>query len=661
MLGQPSADTFELSGYDEMSSVPGNHPKGFKCGLEIHQQLDTEKKLFCRCPVGLRHDAPDARIVRHMRPTLSELGEYDGTALMEFKTRKEVIYELYGSTTCTYEMDDTPPFEMNRQALDIALEIALMLNCNLVDEIHISRKQYLDGSIPTGFQRTAVVGTEGWIPFKGRRFRIIQVTIEEDACREMSDVGHTITFRTDRLSTPLVEITTYPDAQTPAEAQEANEALARVLRATGRVRRGIGAARQDVNVSIEGGTRVELKGVPKYRSVRRLTEVEAYRQSQLLKLLEILRARGISRETLHGKKTRLDSSDFRMKSEIFREAGTNGLCLKAIKLCGFAGLLNHPTQPGRTFADELAGRVRVIACLDHRPNLVHSDAPEAHGAHPDDWQAIRGALDARPTDAVVTVWGSEADTDTALAEIKIRAIEATRGVPNETRQAFPDGHTDFERILPGPDRMYPDTDSAPTPITRDRIETITARLKPRPWEREEKYLGWGLPLQIARLLSCSPRAAVFESLVQEENLKPAWVAGALVQDLRWLRRRGLATERMPDASLREALVVLSRTEAPRKRSRRVLAALADGRETGGNLLKSMGADLPSAQEIEKAVATMIARRPASSSVTEKERRFLIGSIIEQLGGEANGRLVSRILDEKIAQSPQGHNPSEERF
>ncbi len=114
---------------------------GFRCGLEIHQQLDTKKKLFCNCPVGYVYEEPDAKILRHMRPTLSELGEYDGTALMEFKTRKEVVYHLYRDHTCTYEMDDTPPFPINQEAVDIAIEIALMFNCSIVDEVHVVRKQ----------------------------------------------------------------------------------------------------------------------------------------------------------------------------------------------------------------------------------------------------------------------------------------------------------------------------------------------------------------------------------------------------------------------------------------------------------------------------------------------------------------------------------------
>ena len=135
---------------------------GFKCGVEIHQQLDTRNKLFCHCPVGLVSYHPDAFVLRHMRPTLSEMGEYDGTALMEKKKSKEIVYQILSNNVCTYEMDDTPPFLVNQQALDIGIKLALLFQCKIVDEAHVARKQYLDGSIPTGFQRTILIGTDGW-------------------------------------------------------------------------------------------------------------------------------------------------------------------------------------------------------------------------------------------------------------------------------------------------------------------------------------------------------------------------------------------------------------------------------------------------------------------------------------------------------------------
>ena len=176
---------------------------GLISGLEVHQQLLTREKLFCRCPAGLYTEDHDGEVLRHMRPTLSELGEYDGTALMEFKTKKEIIYLLNHKNVCTYEMDDTPPFLVNQEAVDVGIELCLTMNMDIIDEIHIARKQYLDGSIPTGFQRTAIVGVNGWLPFKGRRLTVTHVSIEEDSCREVKDKGHQITWRTDRLGMPL--------------------------------------------------------------------------------------------------------------------------------------------------------------------------------------------------------------------------------------------------------------------------------------------------------------------------------------------------------------------------------------------------------------------------------------------------------------------------
>ena len=196
---------------------------GFMSGLEVHQQLKTTEKLFCRCPAGVfqKPDQYDAEVVRHMRPTLSELGEYDGTALMEFKTRKNIVYRLRNVTTCTYEVDDTPPFPLNREALQISIEIAHLSKLNIVGEVHITRKQYLDGSIPTGFQRTAIIGVEGEIPLRNKKIRLIQLSLEEDSCREVSDIGHTRIYRTDRLGMPLIETVTYPDMVNPDEVKEA--------------------------------------------------------------------------------------------------------------------------------------------------------------------------------------------------------------------------------------------------------------------------------------------------------------------------------------------------------------------------------------------------------------------------------------------------------
>src|SRR5512134_256742 len=257
---------------------------GLISGLEVHQQLLTEHKLFCRCPAGMYTTTHDGEVLRHMRPTLSELGEYDGTALMEFKTRKEIVYLLSHLNVCTYEMDDTPPFLVNQDAIDVSIELCLMMQMDIIDEVHIARKQYLDGSIPTGFQRTAIVGVNGVLPFRGREITITHLSVEEDSCREVRDRGHQIVWRTDRLGMPLTETVTGPDLRTPEEVRDAILLCGMVARSTGRVRTGLGASRQDVNVSVRGGNRVEIKGVPKASWARRLVHGEAIRQVNLLKL-----------------------------------------------------------------------------------------------------------------------------------------------------------------------------------------------------------------------------------------------------------------------------------------------------------------------------------------------------------------------------------------
>jgi len=492
---------------------------GFKCGLEIHQQLKTSTKLFCNCPTGYRNDAPDAEIIRHMRPTLSELGEYDGTALMEFKTKKRVIYQLYRNNMCTYEMDDTPPFTINKKALQIAIRLALMLNCAVIDELHVSRKQYLDGSIPTGFQRTAIVGVGGWVPYKDRKIMLSHICLEEDACREVSDNGHDIIFRTDRLSSPLVEVITQPVLETPREAREVNELIGRMLKASGLVRRGIGSVRQDVNVSITGGTRVEMKGISKTEYVERMTAIEALRQKYLLDIKDELQKRGYNKSSFTPvKKDVTDILNIRPSSLIASVTGS-GNRFGAVKLPGFAGLLKREIQPRRTFADEFSGRVKVIACLDKMPNIAVNEIP-LPVIDSDCWNKLAKELDTSDKDAIVLTWGPRNDIATAMNEIVIRAEEAFDGVPNDTRQHLSDFTTGFERVLPGPDRMYPDTDSPPVAIPACDISNYKRGLPKRSWEYESEWEKLGTPIDISHKVVVSPLLEMFDRLVKQDYINP---------------------------------------------------------------------------------------------------------------------------------------------
>ncbi len=501
---------------------------GFMSGIEVHQQLATTKKLFCRCPSGHFVDHFDAEVLRHMRPTLSELGEYDGCALMEFKTRKEIVYQLERGTVCTYEIDDTPPFEINMQAVEYALELGELFELNPVSELHVMRKQYLDGSIPTGFQRTAMVGLGGQIPFVepslgiDRTLNIRQLSLEEDSCREISDVGHRITFRTDRLGMPLTEVVTEPEMFTPFELQAGARLVARTTRAGGRVRRGAGAARQDVNVSVAGGRRTEIKGVCHHRGLPQLVHIEGFRQLNLLRVRAELLRRGVTTKLLdapadgdpvESSTNVLDATGILSHSDFapLRDCFDRGEKVAAVRLPGFAGLLVHRTQPGVTFANEFADRVRVIACLSSRPFMIHSDI-EGCGLSHAQWQSLRKAVSAKNGDAVIVLWGPERDLVTAVREVFLRALDALIGVPAETRQGFPDGTTGFERILPGADRMYPDTDTPPIRIPDEMMERVQARECERPGEKEARFVELGLDASCARRLVDAPWCALFEEL-----------------------------------------------------------------------------------------------------------------------------------------------------
>ena len=501
---------------------------GFKSGLEIHQQLLTSKKLFCRCPAGRYSVEYNAEILRHMRPTLSELGEYDGTALMEFKTRKEIIYRIHRDTVCTYEMDDTPPFELNGEALDIALGVGLLYGCSMVDEIHIARKQYLDGSIPTGFQRTTIVGVNGSVPFKGRRIGIVQLGLEEDACREVSDVGHLRTYLTDRLGMPLIETVTAPDMRTPQEVAEVGEILRKLVRSTGKVRTGPGAARQDVNVSVTGGTRIEIKGVPRIPNIPLLTYNEATRQYNLLQLREELRRRAITKETFSSKAEDITRLLGKTRYQPIRVALESGSVVQCVLLRGFRGLLRWQTQAETFFAQEISDRVRVVACLTTLPNIIHSDS-QGETLASSEWQSIRKSIGATGDDTLVIVWGDRQDAATGASEIAIRAKEATVGIPSETRQALRDGTNGFERILPGPDRMYPDTDLPPRRITAEHLATVRRNVPQPYWERVEWYRKLGVPPDTIFPLSTSPYAALFAAAVNEWEMSPTLAAVALIQ------------------------------------------------------------------------------------------------------------------------------------
>lgn len=527
-------ETQNYIGYSPRTQTPPEvyESLGLICGLEVHQQLKTDKKLFCHCPAGVfqKNGQFDAEVIRHMRPTLSEMGGYDGTALMEFKTKKNIIYRIANTTTCTYDVDDTPPFKINQQALKIALEIALLLKTNLVGELHITRKQYLDGSIPTGFQRTGIISIEGEIPLKNKVVRIIQLSIEEDSCREVSDIGHMRVYTTDRLGMPLIETVTYPDMKTPYEAAEAAQYIRFLNRSTGKVRTGIGATREDVNVSITGGTRVEIKGVSRISHIPELVHNEAFRQKSLLEVRNILvkRVPDLTSWKIHH--ALVDSNN--LTPEIQNTLDKKHKLI-AVNLPGFQGILSFFTQPGRMFSDEISDRLKVIACIE-KPNMIHSEDWD-NEKNDLNFNHIRKLLIPKEGDAQILFWGPEEDIPTALETIEERCKLAFIGVPSETRKSLQNGTTIFERVLPGSDRMYPDTDSAPISISSELIEDIKSNLPIDINYRITQLENWNIPRDTYFYILRYNLVPLIERVCSDFKVNPIFVATLLGHKLKYIQ------------------------------------------------------------------------------------------------------------------------------
>ena len=496
---------------------------GFMSGLEVHQQLLTKEKLFCHCPAGIfnKHEDYNAEVIRHMRPTLSELGEYDGTALMEFKTRKEIKYRINNATACTYDIDDTPPFPIDEEALDISIEISLLSKLNIVGEVHVTRKQYLDGSIPTGFQRTAIIGVEGELPLRNKTIRLIQLSIEEDSCREISDIGHVRTYQTDRLGMPLIETVTYPEYENPDEVQEACDYIRFLNRSTGKVRTGIGAGRQDVNVSCKGGTRVEIKGVAHTKWIPELTHVEAFRQWALLHVRELLKAQVIDTSKWKMQSKKLNFHTYKFSHPPLKEAKKQHHHIMAVNLPGFHGILSHFTQAGKMFSDEIGDRLKVIACLE-KPYMIHSESIDK-AISAANWDKIKKTFKAEDGDAQLIFWGPENDIKTALETIEERCIMAFEGVPNETRKSFEDGTTIFERVLPGADRMYPDTDTPPKPLSNEKIDELRKNLPSDIIERYKQMKKWNVPEDTYTFIFSRNHFLLIERIIKELKINPVEV------------------------------------------------------------------------------------------------------------------------------------------
>ncbi len=466
----------------------------FHAGLEVHHQIRSESKLFCRCSPILE-DEPESKdytFYRYFRPVLGEMGDFDPGMLVEFEKGYKVVYYACEKNTCTYEMDETPPFPPDKEAVREGFVLAMYLNCSaLAEEVVVNRKQYLDGSITTGFQRTFIVGRDGWVPVDGRKVRVTNVHIEEDAARRVNwcdTAERTVYFNLDRLGIPLTEvITDHRDIESPKELVALARQIGRVLRISKIGRRGIGSVRQDINLSIEGGDRVEIKGVQDLGMFDILCRHEAVRQDALLGIRREMTRRGLRKEDFEH--TYVDVSHLFDLEE--------GCKAYVTRYPGMKGLFGVEVQPNKDFGLEVFEKSMLITGVP-REHHFHSDemacdAVRKRSGHPSSlgidakrFEKICSVINPKLEDAFVVVVGPERNAIHAMKKIVERVKMALDGVPQETRRLLRDGNSEFLRIIHGKERIYPDTDTPPLVISKDEIKELKHRVGRRPWEIQEE-------------------------------------------------------------------------------------------------------------------------------------------------------------------------------
>ncbi|MDH5686006.1 MAG: Glu-tRNA(Gln) amidotransferase subunit GatE [Hadesarchaea archaeon] len=623
---------------------PDYEKLGLRVGFEIHQELNTHK-LFCNCPSRLREEKPPLNVKRRLRPTQSEMGKVDRAALAEALKGKGFVYQVYPDSTCLVELDDEPPHPINEEALNIALEAALLLGSKPVDEVHTMRKIVIDGSNTCGFQRTALVALAGEIETDGKSFRIPTICLEEDAARKMDENPEYANYRLDRLGIPLVEIATGPDFSDPETPAKAALYIGQILRATGKVKRGIGTIRQDINISIADGARQEIKGVQELSLISEVIKREVRRQLALLEIRDELKRRGA--EKVEWKGTDITEIFSGTKSGVVRrEIGAGGRAL-AVKLPKFAGILGRELQPGRRFGTELADHARLYGKVG---GIFHTDELPRYGISEEEIDKLRSTIGAAEDDAVVFVVSYKERAELALKAVVDRVNQALQGVPEETRRALRDGNTEFMRPLPGAERMYPETDIPPIPITRDRLNRIRRKLPELPEQKVKRFIKeYHLSQNLASRISLSENVVLFEKIVKKYRVDPTLVASTLEETLVSLRREGVPVENLNKKHLEGTFKFLSLRKIIKESIPQILSALArKPREKVEKILDELGLKAMPIRELEGLVSGIVDNNiEMVRQQGEKSHKKLMGIVMKEVRGKADGQLVSKLLQKEI--------------
>ncbi len=623
-----------------MKKDPDYKELGLKVGLEFHQRLDTDK-LFCSCSSQVKDQEPEKKIERQIRPSAGELGETDPAALKEAIKGKNFIYDIHKDSTCLVETDSEPPHPIDNEAFNLSLKIAKMLNCKLHDEIHVMRKTVVDGSNTTGFQRTAMIGQEGHID-KPVETEIEGVFLEEESAGIVGETKGKKEYRLDRLGIPLVEIATGIIQGKPEEIKETALRIGTMLRTTGKVKRGLGTIRQDLNISIEKGNRVEVKGVQEIDLLEEMIRNEVKRQIKLIEIKEELSSRGIE-------EIDPEIKDF---TEYFEERAP-GFMKKAIEKGGgvygyilenFKGILGKELLPDHRFGTELADIAKTLGIK----GIIHTDEDLSSYGIEENIEEIKIEEDLDEEDSILII--SHKDPEKAkdvLREIRKRINQATEEVPQETRKALEDGTTQYLRPLGGEKRMYPETDIPAVKLTsehRERAEEIP----PEPEEIVKSLEESGMSEELANQSLKSPYINVIRNLIEEMDVDPTTVATTFTAKIKEIEEN---IDQLTEEHFREIFRALEEDKFPKDGLKEVLKAKSKDKDTDiERLIEEKNLGKVSEEEIEEAIEKKIEEK--KDLVEENSHRafkVIMGEIMSQYQGKVNGETVSKILKQRLNQ------------
>jgi len=626
---------------------------GLLCGLEIHQQLDSSTKLFCRCPNLLQGTRkPDFTLKRFMRPVLGEMGTYDEAMLTEYEKGMDVTYECYNDVICTYELDETPPFICNNEAKTIAIEIGLLLNSNIIEEMHVCRKNYLDGSVPCGFQRTMILAKDGYVELEeGKKIGIDLVCLEEDAARKIKTENKTNYFRLDRLGIPLVEVTTKPDINDPDECREAAERLGLLLW-TSKVKKVLGSIRQDINVSVRAGTRVEIKGVQKLDWIPLLINHEISRQLKLVEIKDELEKRGLKKDTAIQKPKDLTKVLSNTKSNFISKGIKSGKKLYGINFSGFKGIFGKELMEDYRFGTEVSSKVKSISGLK---GIIHSDEDlKNYKLSNEDIDKINNQLNSDENDCFVLVLGTQNEIDKAIKVIVKRGKYSFEGVPPETRRALENGNTEFLRELHGGARLYPDTDSQAIINSEAEINNIKKKLPKYPWDVIKDYSSkYEIEERLIKELIFTGNLDLFNDLLNIYPENPILIITTLLETIIALRRDGKRVENISEIDYKDIFTLLKNNEIGKEAIEEFLSSKSDNPNLSvKDIKKELKIEKISEKDLKKIITKVVDENIAI--LKEKEMRAmgpLMGEVMKEVRGKIDGKVVSSelktIIQEKL--------------